>query len=100
LNCGHRKNNAGLEPSEAGGTQVTCWCRLVSTRTLITIDLSQVTFFDCRRDCFFDAGSVIDALTSEDSICIGFLKEDGGNQTGKVWVDRYTCQAGGRVIPP
>ena len=73
---------------------------LLSTRTLVTVDLSQVAVFDCRRDCFVDAGAGVEPLAPQDSLCIGYLHEEGGQQIGKLWVNRYTCEAGGRVIPP
>jgi hypothetical protein len=73
---------------------------LLSTRSLVTLDLSEVAVFDCRRDCFVDAGAGVDPLAPEDSLCIGYLREEGSQQTGKLWVNRYACEAGGPVIPP
>ncbi|MPZ49719.1 MAG: hypothetical protein GEU75_10580 [Dehalococcoidia bacterium] len=66
----------------------------------ITIDLGHVAVFDCRSDCFSDIGAGLEALRPDDELCIGFLYLQDGRQAGKVWVNRYTCEAGGRVIPP
>jgi DNA-binding CsgD family transcriptional regulator len=73
---------------------------LESTRTLVTVDLSQIAVFDCRKDCFVDVGAGVDPLAPQDNLCFGYLREEGGTQAGKLWVNRYTCVAGGRVIPP
>jgi hypothetical protein len=67
---------------------------------MIDVDLSQVGVFDCRVECYVNIGSRLGGLSAEDTICIGWLGVRDGHQDGMLWVDRYTCAEGGRVIPP
>ena len=73
--------------------------RLDATADTIRIDLSKLGVFDCRVDCFTDFGH-LGAVGDQQQLCIGWLGIRDGQQNGKLWVNRYTCYAGGRVIPP
>jgi hypothetical protein len=74
--------------------------RLTASGEMIDVDLSQVGVFDCRVECYVNIGSRLGGLSAEDDICIGWLGIRDGHQDGMLWVDRYTCAEGGRVIPP
>jgi DNA-binding CsgD family transcriptional regulator len=73
--------------------------RLDATDEVILVDLAQLAVFDCRVDCFSSSGT-LGPVSTADKLCIGWLGIRGGHQSGKLWVNRYTCYAGGRVIPP
>ena len=67
---------------------------------MVRVDLEKVGVFDCRIDCFSDVRAQLRPVSGNDELCIGYLLLKHGQQDGKLWVNRYTCQAGGRVIPP
>jgi hypothetical protein len=67
---------------------------------VIRIDLSSVGVFDCRIDCFQDIRAQVESLSQQVEFCIGYLYLEDGRQQGKLWVNRYSCEPGGRVIPP
>ncbi len=73
--------------------------RLDDTSDLIRIDLERLGVFDCRVDCYHSNGT-LGALSDAQTLCIGWLGVRQGHQDGMLWVERYTCEAGGRVIPP
>jgi hypothetical protein len=73
---------------------------IAGTEEAVIVDLRQeVAAFDCRSDCVVDVGAALPAVSQQDEICIGYLYLQGGRQVGKVWVNRYICESGGRVIP-
>ncbi len=74
--------------------------RLDATKDMITIDLSRLGVFDCRVDCFVGVEDRLGTVDDKQQLCIGWLGLRDGHQDGKLWVNRYTCYAGGRVIPP
>lgn len=69
-------------------------------RGALVLDLSGLGVFDCRTDCFRDVGEALAPLGTGDVLCIGYLYVEEGRQAGKVWVNRYSCEPGGRVAPP
>ena len=73
--------------------------RLDATGELVRVDLPSVGVFDCRVDCYY-SDSTLRPIDATDDLCIGWLGIRDGQQDGMLWVDRYSCQAGGRVIPP
>jgi hypothetical protein len=73
--------------------------RLDASGDTIRIDLSSVGVFDCRINCFQDIRAQLGSIDKQVELCIGYLYLRDGYQQGKLWVDRYTCAAGGRVIP-
>ncbi len=72
--------------------------RAETSGELFDIDLTTVSVFDCRIDCFSKASQGIDKIGDEDALCFYDLYLDGGVQVGKFWIDRYSCP--GRTIPP
>ena len=56
----------------------------------VDIDLSQLSVFDCRVDCFPSIGDLLGAVGEEEQLCIGWLGIRGGHQDGRLWVNRYT----------
>jgi hypothetical protein len=73
--------------------------RLDETGEAIEVDLLDVAIFDCRMNCFYTNG-LLGPVNATSEFCIGWLGVRDGHQDGMLWVDRYTCDAGGRVIPP
>jgi hypothetical protein len=65
---------------------------------LFDIDLTSVSGFDCRIDCFFRIFDSVGELGDDDRLCFSYLYMDGDTQVGKFWIDRYSCP--GRTIPP
>jgi hypothetical protein len=74
--------------------------RLDASSEVMRVDLSQLGVFDCRIDCFMGIGDLLGGVNAEDQLCFGWLGIRDGRQNGKLSVNRYTCHAGGRVIPP
>jgi hypothetical protein len=64
----------------------------------VEIDMRTVSVFDCRVDCFTSTRR-ISAFSQADTVCVGFLIERNGRQEGKVWVNRFSCEPAGRVVP-
>jgi hypothetical protein len=72
--------------------------RSATSGELFDIDLTTVSGFDCRVDCFYKIFDSLDEIGDEDILCFSDLYLDRGVQVGKFWIDRYSCP--GRTIPP
>jgi hypothetical protein len=66
----------------------------------LTLNLRQISVFDCRYDCSRDVRETLPALAKGDTLCLGYFSQTGTEQMGKLWVNRYSCTPGGRVPTP
>lgn len=91
---------AVLIPVQQQGNIVTA---TVPDGTTLQLDINELSSFDCRVDCFQGMTTGLAPLTTEDTICVIYSPAEGSSAIGqvwKLWIDRYQCFPGGRVIPP
>lgn len=66
----------------------------------LDLKLDHLAVFDCRSDCFRDMRYRLPQVTDSDTLCLWSFYWAGEWQISKLWVNRYRCEPGGRVIPP
>ncbi len=77
-------------PTEREGALLTV--RIGSTN--VRVDLSQSAVFDCRLDCLKDVKEALAPFSGGESVCLYVDDESRGARilTGKIWINRYTCE--------